>query len=102
MLHLSLSVLCCCFYRSQFDTCNTQRSIYKFGIVLPQDELVAGGYMRPPPEAALEGRAASKSRKAQKRGKAKSTEGSPREFTSPSGFKVCISCYGSRCLVAPK
>lgn len=55
---------------------------------LHQDELVAGKYMRAPPEATLEAKGASKGRRAQKRGKGKPAEGVPREYCSPSGFTV--------------
>lgn len=55
-----------------------------------RDEMVAGKYMRPPPEAALGAKGASKGRRAQKKGKGKTSEGAPREYVSPSGFKVLV------------
>ncbi|KAK9823179.1 hypothetical protein WJX72_000857 [[Myrmecia] bisecta] len=54
-----------------------------------QEELVAGGHMKPPKDAALAGKGAAKARKAQKR----SGGGAAvvfRRFTSPSGFEVLV------------
>jgi len=55
-----------------------------------RDELVAGGFMKAPSEASLEARGASKARRAAKKGRARTTEGSCREFTTPSGLKVLV------------
>ena len=58
-----------------------------------QAELVAGGYMKAPPEAALAAKAASKAKRAQKRaGGGGADAGGPgyREYTSPGGFRVLI------------
>ena len=53
-----------------------------------QDELVLGGHMRPPPQAALAKVAAVKARKAVKRAGGAPGKRAFREFTSPAGLKV--------------
>jgi predicted ribosome quality control (RQC) complex YloA/Tae2 family protein len=58
-----------------------------------QAELVAGGYMKAPPEAALAAKAASKARRAHKRsGGAAGSSGTPgyREYLSPGGLRVLV------------
>ena len=57
-----------------------------------QDELVLGGHMRPPPQAALAKVAAVKARKAVKRAAGAPGKRAFREFTSPAGLKVGRSC----------
>ena len=53
-----------------------------------QDELVLGGHMRPPPQAALAKVAAVRARKAVKRAGGAPGKRAFREFTSPAGLKV--------------
>lgn len=57
-----------------------------------QDELVLGGHMRPPPQAALAKVAAVKARKAVKRAGGSPGKRAFREFTSPAGLKVGRLC----------
>ncbi|GAB4820402.1 hypothetical protein N2152v2_007448 [Parachlorella kessleri] len=58
-----------------------------------QAELVSGGYMKAPPEAALAAKVASKAKRAQRRGATGGSIGSMpgyREYASPSGLRVLI------------
>ncbi|KAF5841833.1 fibronectin-binding protein A N-terminus-domain-containing protein [Dunaliella salina] len=63
-----------------------------------QEELVSGGYMKPPPDAALAAKAASKARKANARASKRgdktnaSGDGSSRlrSFVSPGGYQVLV------------
>ncbi len=69
-----------------------------------QEELVAGGYLKPPPDAELAAKAAAKAQKAQRRqagkkgvagGGAAAASVGFRVFTSPNGFKVgCALAFG--------
>lgn len=60
----------------------------------PQSDLIAGKYMKAPPEAALADKAASKARKAARRSTASGNTGGGaqdfRRYSSPSGFAVLV------------
>ena len=59
-----------------------------------QSDLIAGKYMKAPPEAALADKAASKARKAARRSASSGNTGGGaqdfRRYTSPSGFAVLV------------
>ncbi|KAK9843833.1 hypothetical protein WJX81_008320, partial [Elliptochloris bilobata] len=55
-----------------------------------QEELVSGGFMRAPPQAALAKAGAAKARKAVKRAGGAPAKRAYREFTSPAGLRVFV------------